>query len=419
MDDIFSDFRDDSAQEKDANIEWKKNGTDKHERLTLKINVREANLYQAAKANDLKSKTKPKNPLEVPRGFKKVSKKIRDALDEEEDEDDYIIVPVFEDMYESSLLQALNEDEKKILRQNENINTVRLQENAGREAAVEHAEKVIMQAGFKRPDGKVLNEARQRPGIAAADEIISRAVKKKTPERKSFAEGKKQKNTEDSAKRKAEKSRLARTEKENAEAREKIKESANAKKGQTDIGRPTQEKTIETLLAETETTPQYVKAEEPAKEEPVSVKAEEKAPVEYKEAEISSVKTEDKTPEKNDKGEAEKIKQAENEAVFEEKELLRENSRTNEKAEQSKMQSEEGVKRVVKEIVAEEKQSLAAALPDEKENKKDVKDVIMEKSGRTYNERNVVKQAEKLPAPEKEIRPEVEEQLKKYRENER
>ena len=73
----------------------------------------------------------------------------------------------------------------------------------------------------------------------------------------------------------------------------------------------------------------------------------------------------------------------------------------------------------VKEIVAEEKQSLAAALPDEKENKKDVKDVIMEKSGRTYNERNVVKQAEKLPAPEKEIRPEVEEQLKKYRENER
>ena len=113
------------------------------------------------------------------------------------------------------------------------------------------------------------------------------------------------------------------------------------------------------------------------------------------------------------------LKADDQQAVFEEKELLRENSRTNEKAEQSKMQSEEGVKRAVKEIVAEEKQSLAAALPDEKENKKDVKDVIMEKSGRTYNERNVVKQAEKLPAPEKEIRPEVEEQLKKYRENER
>lgn len=52
-----------------------KSGIDKHERLTLKINVREANLYNAAKANDLKAKNKARTPLDVPKGFKKVSRK--------------------------------------------------------------------------------------------------------------------------------------------------------------------------------------------------------------------------------------------------------------------------------------------------------------------------------------------------------
>ena len=41
MDDIFSDPKDDAEKEGDSNIEWKKSGIDKHERLTLKINVRE------------------------------------------------------------------------------------------------------------------------------------------------------------------------------------------------------------------------------------------------------------------------------------------------------------------------------------------------------------------------------------------
>ena len=71
MDDIFSDSKNDDAKEGDSNIEWKKSGIDKHERLTLKTNVREANLYNAGKPNDLKSKPKVRTPLEVPKGFKK------------------------------------------------------------------------------------------------------------------------------------------------------------------------------------------------------------------------------------------------------------------------------------------------------------------------------------------------------------
>ena len=34
-------------------------------------------------------------------------------MDEEEDEDDYILIPVFEDVRESSLMRALTDDEKK------------------------------------------------------------------------------------------------------------------------------------------------------------------------------------------------------------------------------------------------------------------------------------------------------------------
>ena len=60
MDDIFSDIKEDGEKETDSNIEWKKSGIDKHERLTLKINVKEANLYSASKPNELKDKRKTK-----------------------------------------------------------------------------------------------------------------------------------------------------------------------------------------------------------------------------------------------------------------------------------------------------------------------------------------------------------------------
>ena len=125
MNDIFSD--EDKEKQEESNIEWKKSGIDKNERITLKINVKEANLYNAKKANDLKAKIKAKNPHEVPKGFKKISKKIKDSMEDDEDEENYILVPIFEDTNESSLMRALTDEEKKILQQNENINNIRQQ----------------------------------------------------------------------------------------------------------------------------------------------------------------------------------------------------------------------------------------------------------------------------------------------------
>ena len=47
--DIFPESKEEQEDKDDSNMEWKKNGIDKHERLTLKVNVKEANLYNANK----------------------------------------------------------------------------------------------------------------------------------------------------------------------------------------------------------------------------------------------------------------------------------------------------------------------------------------------------------------------------------
>ena len=88
--DIFPESKEEQEDKDDSNMEWKKNGIDKHERLTLKVNVKEANLYNANKKRETKPRIKARTPLEVPKGFKKISKKIRDSYDDEEDDDEYI-----------------------------------------------------------------------------------------------------------------------------------------------------------------------------------------------------------------------------------------------------------------------------------------------------------------------------------------
>ena len=100
-------------------------------------------------------------------------------MDEEEDEDDYILIPVFEDVRESSLMRALTDDEKKILRQNENLNAIRLQENIGKEAAIAQAERVIMQAGLGKADARVLDEQRLKAGRVSVQEVVAEAAKQK------------------------------------------------------------------------------------------------------------------------------------------------------------------------------------------------------------------------------------------------
>lgn len=111
----------DSLKEQEAtNMDWKKNGFDKRERLTLKINMEEAIRRKSndkiSKQNRTKLRAKPtKN-----KAFRK--QKIRNSIydDEDEEEEDYILMPVFNNMPKFSLEKALTQKEKKQLAQMEN-----------------------------------------------------------------------------------------------------------------------------------------------------------------------------------------------------------------------------------------------------------------------------------------------------------
>ncbi|MBP5399670.1 MAG: hypothetical protein J6Y53_04560 [Alphaproteobacteria bacterium] len=105
-------------QEKN-NMDWKKNGFDKRERLTLRVNLEEAvrrkSNEKISKQNRTKLRAKPtKNKM-----LRK--QKIRSSIydDEDEDEEEYILLPVFNNLPKFSLEKALTPKEKLQLDQME------------------------------------------------------------------------------------------------------------------------------------------------------------------------------------------------------------------------------------------------------------------------------------------------------------
>lgn len=131
------------------NIEWKKTTFGEQEKLTRKTNIKQAVEYEAKK--DSVFKTTPPKPNDLPAGLKKIQKKIRSLDEEDDDEDNMQIVadPLLMEQNNSSLYNALHEDEKKILQQQETNNTIRLQLETEKKAAVNLADNMAKDAGFK------------------------------------------------------------------------------------------------------------------------------------------------------------------------------------------------------------------------------------------------------------------------------
>lgn len=127
------------------NIEWKKGGFESQEKLTLKTNVAKAVEYNAKK--DKLSVSPTLLPADLPKGLKKIRKKIRDVYDEDEDEDEtQIVAAPLED--NNSLLNALHEDEKKFLKQQETNNIIKQQLDIEKINTVNLAANMAKQAGF-------------------------------------------------------------------------------------------------------------------------------------------------------------------------------------------------------------------------------------------------------------------------------
>jgi len=180
-DDIFSDPKETKDVKEDSNMDWKKSGIDKHERLTLKVSVKEANMYSANKKRDTKPKFKARTPLDVPQGFKKIRKKIKDSYDDEDEDDaEYILVPVFMDKEVSSLELALTPQEKKQLEQMEKQQPeeINIRQSVNRDIQLQRAEKVLKNAGLEA-DRKITEQKRTRVEDVKSKDLAEDNLKKR------------------------------------------------------------------------------------------------------------------------------------------------------------------------------------------------------------------------------------------------
>ena len=165
------------------NIEWKKGSIGVKETITLKTNLTKVVEYEAKKQNIQRSSV-PISPAELPKGLKKIRKKIKDVFDEEEEEEEEYVVLQDIAMLEqdrTTLLSALSEKEKKQLIQQETLNNTRMQQDAGKMEAIMQTEKMLKDAGLPKLKNKVKAAAMMdvRVNQDTAGKIIQNTMPKK------------------------------------------------------------------------------------------------------------------------------------------------------------------------------------------------------------------------------------------------
>ena len=168
---------DESSEDDEAVFDWKKNGFDKNERLSLRINAKEADNYNARKKNQPLKANRPEN---LAAGLKKIRKKIREVYDDDEDDDenDTIFAPIqYAKEEENPLLNALNEDEKRLFYQKRTIENTNMQQTAGKMEALHIANNLARESGLKEISRKAvaagMQEATFRP-----EEMQEKVIKK-------------------------------------------------------------------------------------------------------------------------------------------------------------------------------------------------------------------------------------------------
>lgn len=189
IDDIEEKETENKEDKKIASTENKKSdksGFDDSERLTLKINVKEATRYDAIK--DRKT-TKPK------KNVKKTPKNVyREHEEEEEDDresvDKYVIRSLQELQInqndasngDTSLINALLPNEKRQIEQSTNIEITRQEQNAGRHDALEKTDTMLRKSGMKKMSTQEfmdqMRDAIYEPGNLKRSALEDNLVKK-------------------------------------------------------------------------------------------------------------------------------------------------------------------------------------------------------------------------------------------------
>lgn len=161
------------------NIEWKnKRKFDSSEKNSRKIDVKKNIEYEAKKKNS-PAQTTPQRMSDLPKGLKKIRKKIKEAYDEE-DEEDYI--SPFPHETDNTLLMALYDDEKKHLQQKNTIHTMNMQQEAGRMESIIYAENITKDLGLSGLDKNTINAQMQDKNISDApiEKILKDDISRKT-----------------------------------------------------------------------------------------------------------------------------------------------------------------------------------------------------------------------------------------------
>ena len=161
------------------NIEWKKKqGFETSEKISRKTDIKKAVEYKAKKKNNFnKSALIP--PSELPKGLKRIRKKIKEAYEEDEDEDSYTSFPLGLD---NGLANALYDNEKRQLQQKNTLANQKMQQDAGRMETVMVAEKMARQAGLPGLDKKTINNSMTELTISDApvEKALSEEISRKT-----------------------------------------------------------------------------------------------------------------------------------------------------------------------------------------------------------------------------------------------
>ncbi len=175
------------------NLEWKKGSIGIKEKITLKTNVAKAVEYDAQKQNLQKPVLHP-SPKDLPKGLKRIRKKIKDVFDEEdEDESEYITLQdtALLEQDHNSLLNALNENEKKQLQQQETLHQNKMQQDAGKLEAMLQAEKIIKEAGLPRIDAKT--KAKNMQDVRINTDTVGNVIRDVAPKKLNLSPKKMQK----------------------------------------------------------------------------------------------------------------------------------------------------------------------------------------------------------------------------------
>ena len=155
-----------------SNFEWKKKGFGKKERLSRRIDAKKASLSDAKKKNDFTASlsfTAQKNE-NFNHHLKKMRKKIKLALDDEEDDEDSLDVidlsalSLENEMGENLLYHGLSEKEKKFISQKQTLREIKMQQEASKVQALSAANRFAQKAGLPKMSPSDVAENMQNNG---------------------------------------------------------------------------------------------------------------------------------------------------------------------------------------------------------------------------------------------------------------